>query len=416
MNTIVKQKKGYKKTKLGWIPEEWEVATLEKNTLKIGSGSTPRGGDKIYLKNGIRFIRSQNINNNKLLLKNTKYIPEDIHLKMKGTIVKPNDVLLNITGASLGRSCVVPSCFNEGNVNQHVCIIRTIKNRLSPSFLQFYISSFNGQKSILREQAGGNREGLSKKNVEEFKIPLPPLPEQKKIAEILSTWDKAIEQTQVLINQLQQRKKGLMQQLLTGKKRLPSFSGEWEVIRGGDLFNSVSNKKHKGNLEVLSATQDKGVIPRKETGIDIKYDKSSLSNYKLIEAGDFVISLRSFQGGIEYSNYTGLVSPAYTVLRERIPIAKTFYKDYMKTQTFINKLNSIIYGIRDGKQISYKEFSTLKFLYPKLAEQKAIAQVLTKSDEEIHQVQAYLSTLESQKKGLMQQLLTGQRRVKIDKN
>ena len=139
----------------------------------------------------------------------------------------------------------------------------------------------------------------------------------------------------------------------------------------------------------------------------------ALSNYKRLNVGDFVISLRSFQGGIEYSNYEGLVSPAYTVLREKKPISKLFYREYMKTQSFINKLNSMIYGIRDGKQISYKEFSTMKILYPSVDEQKTIASVIKFTDQEIEYQLSYLEQLKAQKKGLMQQLLTGKIRVKI---
>ena len=145
--------------------------------------------------------------------------------------------------------------------------------------------------------------------------------------------------------------------------------------------------------------------------IHCKYDKSSLKNYKKVEIGNFVISLRSFQGGIEYSEHEGIISPAYTILEEILPIAKKFYMEYMKTETFINKLNSIIYGIRDGKQISFKEFSSLKFLYPNLEEQKAIAAVLNQADEEIKYYENYLEKLEAQKKGLMQVLLTGALRV-----
>lgn len=245
-------------------------------------------------------------------------------------------------------------------------------------------------------------------------IPLPPSQEIAKIGNILSTWDKAIEQTQYLIEQLKNRKKGLMQQLLNGKTRLKGFSGEWKTVKGAELFSNHSDKNHDGALEVLSATQDKGVIPRSETGIDIKYDKESLINYKKVEVGDYVISLRSFQGGIEYSNYEGLVSPAYTVLKEKMPISKAFYKEYMKTKDFINRLNSIIYGIRDGKQISYKEFGTLKLLYPPVEEQQAVAKVLTTADKEIKTQETYLQQLQDQKKGLMQQLLTGQKRVKLN--
>ncbi|MDT0643727.1 restriction endonuclease subunit S [Zunongwangia sp. F363] len=276
-------------------------------------------------------------------------------------------------------------------------------------FYHFFSQHF--YKRVYRLSAKNSVDSVRMEMISKMKIPLPPISEQKKISAILSTWDQSIEKTQQLIEQLELRKKGLMQELLTGKKRLPGFDGEWKELKAGKLFENNSNKNHNGEFEVLSATQDKGVIPRSEVGIDIKYDKSSLKSYKKVDAGDFVISLRSFQGGIEYSSYTGLVSPAYTVLKEKLPIAKKFYLEYLKSGNFINRLNSIIYGIRDGKQISYKEFSSLKLWYPPFEEQKAIASVFTEADKEFNLQIEHLKSLKAQKKGLMQQLLTGKKRV-----
>jgi type I restriction enzyme S subunit len=247
-----------------------------------------------------------------------------------------------------------------------------------------------------------------------LKLPIPPLPEQQKIAEILSTWDEAITNCKNTINTLKARNKGLAQQLLTGKKRLSGFSDKWVELKTDKIFRNNTDKTHEGKLEILSATQERGVIPRSMNNIDIKYDASSLGTYKKVEKGDYVISLRSFQGGIEYSEYEGIVSPAYTILKEIIPISKTFFKVYFKTETFISKLNTIIYGIRDGKQISFKDFATLKLPCPSVEEQTAISLVLETADQELKSYQAKLATLQNQKKGLMQQLLTGKIRVKVN--
>lgn len=130
---------------------EWEEKKLKTISVKIGSGSTPRGGEQVYKTSGIPFIRSQNVNHNKLIFNDVTYIDEKIHNSMRNSTVKANDILLNITGASIGRSCVVPKDFKEGNVNQHVCIIR-LKDNYEPSFLQSFLSSFNGQKLIYQGQ------------------------------------------------------------------------------------------------------------------------------------------------------------------------------------------------------------------------------------------------------------------------
>lgn len=165
-----------------------------------------------------------------------------------------------------------------------------------------------------------------------------------------------------------------------------------------DIFRSVSDKKHDCHYQVLSATQDKGIVPRNEIDINIKYNKSNLSGYKKVNRGDFVISLRSFQGGIEYSSYEGLVSPAYTVLRANVPICEDYYKAYFKMDNFIKRLNNGTYGIRDGKQIGYEDFGNMIIHYPPIEEQKKIAEILTTQDKIIELKERKLAELKKLKK------------------
>lgn len=401
METKINSKSGFKKTKIGWIPNDWELSKLEA-LVNIESGHSPSKYNLVN-KGKYPYIKVEDMNNCYKYQFASRFYSNDVKkLIPKGSVIFPK------RGAAILNNKVriaTTSMYMDSNM-----MSIAIKNNLLNEEFLFY--------TIVNEKLGRIADTstipqINNKHIYPYKIPLPPLKEQQKIAKILSTWDEAIEATQSLITQLQKRKKGLMQELLSGKKRLDGFSDKWETIRGNQLFENISNKKHNGEFEVLSATQEKGVIPRSEIGIDIKYDKKSLTNYKKIEIGDFIISLRSFQGGIEYSNYQGLVSAAYTVLRENLPISKKFYREYMKTENFINRLNSIIYGIRDGKQISYKEFGTLKFFYPPLIEQEAISKILIVTDEEIGEKKLYLDKLKEQKKGLMQQLLTGQKRVKL---
>lgn len=165
-----------------------------------------------------------------------------------------------------------------------------------------------------------------------------------------------------------------------------------------DIFKSITNKKHNGEFDVLSATQDKGVIPREQVDINIKYNKDSVVGYKKVDKGDFVISLRSFQGGIEYSEYEGLVSPAYTVLKPIIPICDEYYKYYFKTSDYINRLNIGTYGIRDGKQIGYEDFGDMVIHCPPLAEQEKIAKILSTQDRVIELYQRKIEELQKMKK------------------
>ena len=196
----------------GNVLPEWSYKKLSKITSKVGSGSTPRGGQEAYTSNGVIFIRSQNVYDNKLDLRKIVFIPQSTHTKMKGSKVQKHDVLLNITGASIGRSCVVPKKFEEGNVNQHVCIIRT-NTELDPYYLQFFLSSYLGQKIIFQSQAGGGREGLNFESIKLFKIPLPSVKEQQKIAQFLQSLDKKIDAVNDQIKQTKLFKKGLLQQM-----------------------------------------------------------------------------------------------------------------------------------------------------------------------------------------------------------
>jgi type I restriction enzyme S subunit len=159
------------------IPNNWTWCRLGEICSKIGSGSTPKGSN--YSKEGLPFFRSQNIYNEGLIYNDISFISGDVHSEMKSTVVYANDVLLNITGGSMGRCALVPSNFSEGNVSQHVCIIRGIS--VDAKFLHKLILSPFFQKLIFSSTTGAGREGLPKYNLEQFPIPLPPLAEQLRI-------------------------------------------------------------------------------------------------------------------------------------------------------------------------------------------------------------------------------------------
>ena len=178
------------------IPESWVWTTVGNICSKIGSGSTPRGSN--YSANGIPFFRSQNVYNNKLVYDDIKYISEEVHQKMKGTEVLANDLLLNITGGSLGRCAVVPVDFNCGNVSQHVCIMRSVL--VEPEYFHALVLSSYFAKSM--KITGSGREGLPKYNLEQMGFPLPPLTEQQRIVTEIEHWF-------ALLDQIEQEKSDL---------------------------------------------------------------------------------------------------------------------------------------------------------------------------------------------------------------
>ena len=161
------------------LPEGWVWSRLGEISSKIGSGSTPSGGKEVYVKDGIKFFRSQNIYSDGIRLDDIVYIDRSTHDLMSGTKVEKSDILLNITGGSIGRAALVPANFDEGNVSQHVCIIRPLM--LNNSFLHLFINSPYFRKLIFESTTGAGREGLPKYNLEKFPVPLPPLSEQAAI-------------------------------------------------------------------------------------------------------------------------------------------------------------------------------------------------------------------------------------------
>jgi len=193
---------------------------------------------------------------------------------------------------------------------------------------------------------------------------------------------------------------------LVPKLRFPEFRGEmgWIEKRGSSLFDQISEKNPEPGLPVLAITQEHGAIPRHLIDYHVSVTEKSIESYKVVQVGDFIISLRSFQGGIEYSKYHGICSPAYVVLRHRVEGNDAYFTHYLKTDRFIQILTKNLEGLRDGKMISYKQFSELLIPVPSAPEQQKIADCLSSLDELIAAQARKVDTLKTHKKGLMQQL------------
>jgi type I restriction enzyme S subunit len=192
------------------LPDGWQWCRLGDLCSKTGSGSTPRGGKSAYVEKGIDFIRSQNVYDEGLRLKDVAYISDEINVKMKGTQVKGSDLLLNITGGSIGRCCIVEQDFSGGNINQHVAIIRPVFSTLC-RYLHIVIRSPYFQNEIVNVQTGAGREGLPKNKMDNILIPLPSKEEQlfinEEVQSILgfcSNLEKEILQSQKIIKQIMQ--------------------------------------------------------------------------------------------------------------------------------------------------------------------------------------------------------------------
>ncbi|MCK9293472.1 MAG: restriction endonuclease subunit S [Desulfobulbaceae bacterium] len=193
---------------------------------------------------------------------------------------------------------------------------------------------------------------------------------------------------------------------LTPKLRFSEFRDAegWDTTPGDELFEQINNRQAPAGLPILAITQEHGAIPRDLIDYHVSVTDKSVETYKEVRPGDFIISLRSFQGGIEYSDYHGICSPAYVILRKRAELSDLFFKQHFKSHRFIQQLTKNLEGLRDGKMVSYKQFSELLLLNPSPPEQQKIAECLNSVDELITAQARKLDALKTHKKGLMQQL------------
>ena len=403
---------GYKPSPLGPIPEDWEVKRLGE----IGDFSKGNGVPKD------KIIKDKH--RHPCLTYGDLYTKYDFVIKDIKSFID-NDVASESKEIHIGDICFAGSGETPEDIGKCAAyieertafaggdiIILSPNKGINSIWLSYVLNSDIGGKQRYKSAQGFSIVHIYPDNLKRIQIPTPILKEQQRIVSVLSLWDTAIEKQTALIEQLALRKHGLMQQLLTGKKRLKGFEGEgeWKRIKAGEIFKSISVKGN-GSEVLLSATQEHGVIPRDQLEGRVTMPTGDTNSFKLVEVGDFVISLRSFQGGLEYSEHRGIVSPAYTVLKPIVEIDKSFYRYYFKSAEFIGHLAIAVIGIRDGKQISYEDFCFVKIPYPNIEEQKAISTVLLQSDKEIEIQKQKLAAMQEQKKGLMQVLLTGKKRI-----
>lgn len=256
---------------------------------------------------------------------------------------------------------------------------------------------------------------INKSEFSKLPIPLPPLPEQRKIADILATWDRALETLDQMIAAKTRRKQALMQQLLTGKKRLPGFSGEWQSKKLGEILKN-RRETNCNDLPLLSITATRGVINRNDLEKKDSSNKDK-SKYLRIAPGDIGYNtMRMWQGVSALSPLEGIVSPAYTICTPADSLCGKFIAHLFKLPKTISLFHRFSQGlVADTLNLKYPNFAVIEVtIPPSKEEQTAIAQVLDTADHELRLLKQQRTALEQQKRGLMQQLLTGKVRVQQD--
>jgi type I restriction enzyme S subunit len=417
--SINENRPGYKKTKVGWIPEDWTPTKIGKlsNTC---SGSTPRRSKhERYFKSGKHFwVKTTDLNNG--IIRDTEELITDEALQETSCKLLPKDsIFVAMYGGfkQIGRTGLLA---RPAACNQALSAIYP-SSKFCSKFLLYWLNL--KVKYWIRFGASSRKDpNITRKDVNDFPVVLPPLEKQEKIAEILGCWDDGIEKLDKLIKKKEKYKKGLMQQLLTGKKRFREFEGlNWNMSELNHLFQEVTRKVGDKELIPYSISAGIGFVSQREKwGQNIS--GSQHKNYTHLKAEEFAYNKgnsKKYKQGCTYLLKEGEICVPNVFIcfkaknKEIIP---EFYEQFFIANYYARDLKRYITSSArsDGLlNLSKKDFFKIKVPFPSLEEQKKIASILKNADREISLLKEKLVKLKSQKKGLMQKLLTGEVRVKI---
>ncbi len=351
---------------------EWKMCTIGELTTKVGSGVTPRGGEAVYKTEGHPFVRSQNVGLGNLLLDDIAFIDEETHLRQKNTELQFNDVLLNITGASIGRSALVDKQIVGGNVNQHVCIIRT-KENLVPSFICSFLLSNYGQRQIDSFQAGGNRQGLNFEQIKSIKITIPSKDEQIKIAKLLRAIDERIATQNKIIDKLQSLIKGVAQNVARNNKPNIRLS---ECLECSSSTLQESDVCKNGTYPVYGAN---GIV-------------GYLDNYNTEKEAVYIIKDGSGVGTVSY--VTGKCSATGTL--NTLQAKEGYSLQYLYYMLKVFNFEPYKTGMAIP-HIYFKDYGKAKIFCPSYTEQLKYARLLSAIDNKLSAEQSILTDLSLQK-------------------
>ena len=395
------------------VPFEWKTKKLNQvSKVTIGLVTTMTEN---YVSSGVPLIRNSDIKENKILKSRLIKLETSFANQYPTRVLLRDDIVTVHTG-DVGVSSVIDEelegCFGFATLNT-----RVDKSKLYPQFLCWYFNSSAFLAYAVSLSTGDGRRNLNLKDFSKSPVPVPPLLEQIKIAEILSTWDNAINTVQKLLANSQQQKKVLMQQLLTGKKRFSGFEGKWDNKKLENvLYEESPRNKGLSISRVLSITNHSGfVLPQDQFSKRVASD--DVSNYKVIKKGQFGynpsrLNVGSFARLNDYD--LGILSPMYVIFSlKEDKLCSDYFLFWMQSNEARQRVLSGIQGSVRAS-VGFDDFAKFSFKLPSLAEQQKIAAVLTTANQEIDNLRAQLNHLKQEKKALMQQLLTGKRRVKVE--
>ena len=409
---------GYKPSPLGIIPKEWEVKRLGECTNLLTNGfvgvATPHYTED---SDGITYIQGYNVTEGGFNLRGIKKVTKEFHKKNSKSSLLEGDLLTIQTG-DIGLTTIVPKDL-EGS-NCHALIISRFNNSIIPRFMLYYYNSSIGRERFRKIETGTTMKHINTGDLINFLVPVPSIEEQKAIVDLLKLWDTAIAKQTALIEQLTLRKRGLMQQLLTGKKRLKGCCGEWKEVRLGDVASinrggsprPIEKYLTKGDGYNWIKIGDVGVNAKYITNTEEKIVKEGLSKTRFVKSGDFILSNSMSFGRPYILKIDGCIHDGWLVIQE---YNKTFDIDFLYYilgyDTTLAQYKSMAAG--SGVLNLNKEIvKEVQLRIPSIDEQIVIASILVNADKEIEIQKQKLAAMQEQKRGLMQVLLTGKKRIK----
>lgn len=411
-------------------PTEWTSKPLGKIYPKIVVGYVGNVNDHYCSSDeGVPFYRTLNIRNGFFRHSEHPYVTHSFNEKNKKSQIQNNDILIARVGANLGMVCKAEGINGLANMANAIIIKTNGVTSANADFYTSFLLSPMGKSQIFSGAAGGAQGVFNTKLTQEIMVPVPPLPEQRKIAKILSTWDKAISTTEKLIETSKQQKKALMQQLLTGKKRLvnpetgKAFEGEWEEVNVGSIANltaggtpSTKHPEYWGGYILWMNSGDINLKQIFSVGGRITQLGLEKSSTKEIPSNSVLIALAGqgkTRGTVAINRIPLCTNQSIAALMpDREKVCSEFL--YFNLDSRYQELRSMSTGDGGRGGLNLSILRSIKLRTPTIPEQQKIASVLTAADKDIEVLEAKLSHLKQEKKALMQQLLTGKIRVQVE--
>ena len=377
---------------------EWEKKTIgEISTIKNGPfGSVLHAED--YVNEGMPIVTTEHFKNGNLPLSKNgiPQVSDDDYYRLRGYKLEKDDIVFSRVG-SIDINAHVEQSQQGWLFSGRVLRVRPIKS-VNSLCLHYILSTESVKRSIRNRAVGQTMPSINTPILSNTKINIPQsVVEQKKISNLLALLDKRIAIQNKIIEDLKKLKCAIIEKLYAEVK------GTKYSYR--QLFNIINERnKQLEYSNVLSASQEKGMVSRDDLNLDIQFERSNINTYKIVKNGDYVIHLRSFQGGFAFSEKTGVCSPAYTILRPNGLLVYGYLSYYFTSREFIQSLIIVTYGIRDGRSINVDEWLDMKVVIPSKEQQSHIVNVIKSIENKIKNEETYSNCLLKQKQYLLRQM------------